>query len=33
MPKFHKEDDPGLSEIIRKMYEKFEKEAITHFYD
>lgn len=31
--KFHKEDDPGLSEIIRKMYEKFEKETMTHFYD
>lgn len=33
MCKFHKEDDPGLSEIVSDMYAVFEQEAITHIYD
>lgn len=31
--KFHKKDDDGAEEAVRKMYEKFEEEAITHYYD
>ena len=31
--KFHKEDDPGLEEMVHDIYKKFEEEAITHYYD
>ena len=31
--KFHGEDDPGLEEVVHDMYEKFEEEAITHYWD
>lgn len=31
--KYHKEDDPGLDDVIHDMYDKFREEAITHFYD
>lgn len=31
--KYNKKDDEGLQDIIHKMYEDFEEEAITHFYD
>lgn len=31
--KYHKEDDPGLQEVVSDLYRKFEEEAITHYYD
>lgn len=31
--KFHRKDDPGLEEVVHDTYQKFEEEAITHYYD
>lgn len=31
--KYHKEDDPGLQEVVSDMYRKFEEKAIAHYYD
>lgn len=31
--KYHKEDDPGLQDVVSDIYDKFEREAMTHYYD
>lgn len=31
--KYHKKDDEGAEEVVRRMYEEFREEAITHYYD
>ena len=31
--KFHKDDDPGLEDVVHDIYRKFEQDAITHYYD
>ena len=31
--KFHKEDDPGLEEVVSDIYDRFREEAIRHYDD
>ena len=31
--KYHKQDDESAKDAVRKLYEGFEEEAISHYYD
>ncbi len=31
--KYHKQDDESAKEAVRRLYEDFREEAITHYYD